>query len=437
MASPALALAGAHSIRTRSDTTGTRKTGRVVAAAPQCSSSSSITALSSSSSSSSSTTTTFGVASRIKRHDVSSSVLRVVTQQKTLKRKHTRIGAVVNASAGGEKAAAPTTAFTTFSDGFASLFPVWTVLSALVGLKNPAAFGFMSSGTYTYALALLMFSMASTLTPADFKRAFTKPDVVGVGFLACYVVMPAAAACMGAALGLSPPLLAGLVLVGSVNGGQASTLCTYIARGDVALSVLMTLATTVGCIFATPLLCKALLGGAVVDVDALGMAASTVRVVLVPVAAGLFLNKAAPRVCRAVEPACPVVGVLVTVILVGASVANCAEGILNAGLRLQAAAFGLHLVGGAVGYWMMRLLRYDETVCRTAAIETSMKSSAFGFLLAALHFPDYLVRVPSAVSVVWMAVVGSTMAVVWRFIPVEEDEMMESGGGGGAAGEII
>ncbi len=49
-----------------------------------------------------------------------------------------------------------------------------------------------------------------------------------------------------------------------------------------------------------------------------------------------------------------------------------------------------------------------------------MKSSAFGFLLASLHFPEYLVRVPSAVSVVWMAVLGSTMAVVWRFIPVED-----------------
>jgi BASS family bile acid:Na+ symporter len=50
-----------------------------------------------------------------------------------------------------------------------------------------------------------------------------------------------------------------------------------------------------------------------------------------------------------------------------------------------------------------------------------MKSSAFGFLLASLHFPEYLVRVPSAVSVVWMAVLGSTMAVIWRFIPVPDE----------------
>ena len=56
------------------------------------------------------------------------------------------------------------------------------------------------------------------------------------------------------------------------------------------------------------------------------------------------------------------------------------------------------------------------------AIETSMKSSAFGFLLAKLHFGMFLVRVPSAVSVVWMALVGSSMAVAFRFLPAPAEE---------------
>jgi BASS family bile acid:Na+ symporter len=53
------------------------------------------------------------------------------------------------------------------------------------------------------------------------------------------------------------------------------------------------------------------------------------------------------------------------------------------------------------------------------AIETAMKSSAFGFLLAKLHFGDYAARVPSAVSVVWMALTGSILAVIWRYVPVQ------------------
>jgi BASS family bile acid:Na+ symporter len=157
-----------------------------------------------------------------------------------------------------------------------------------------------------------------------------------------------------------------------------------------------------------------------VAVDAVGMAASTIQVVLVPIVAGVSLNKVAPKACRTAEPFCPIVGVCMTILLVGASVANCAEGIKNAGMTLQIAAFGLHAIGGLAGYWMMKLAKYDQTVCRTTAIETAMKSSAFGFLLASLHFPEYLVRVPSAVSVVWMAVLGSTMAVLWRFFPVTD-----------------
>ena len=311
--------------------------------------------------------------------------------------------------------------FKKFTEIFANLFPIWTILAAVAGVMRPNTFSFMTSGAYTGCLALLMFSMGITLTIDDFKRVFAKPRVIGLGFFACYVLMPALAFVIGNALGLSGPLLAGLILVGSINGGQASNLCAYIAKGDVALSVLMTTATTVGCIFMTPLICKLALG-AVVDVDAMGMAISTIQVVLVPVVLGLTLNKFTPKFCRRVEPISPVVGVTATIILVGGAVANCAEGIVGAGFTLQAAAFLLHLIGGLGGYWIMRAFKYGETTCRTVAIETAMKSSAFGFLLASLHFPEYLVRVPSAVSVVWMAVLGSTMAVIWRFIPVPEEE---------------
>lgn len=231
--------------------------------------------------------------------------------------------------------------------------------------------------------------------------------------------MPLLALGISKSLGLSNAILAGMVLVGSINGGQASNLCTYIAKGDVALSVLMTTSTTIGCIFMTPIICKVLLG-AVVPVDAIGIAISTIQVVLAPIVVGVTLNTVAPKFCKTIEPLCPLVGVLMTVLLVGSSVAQVAPDIINAGASLQIACCALHLFGGVLGYWFNRIFGYDETTCRTTAIETAMKSSAFGFLLAKLHFGQYLARVPSAVSVVWMALMGSTLAVIWRFIPVTD-----------------
>ncbi|KAH8087774.1 bile acid:sodium symporter [Aureococcus anophagefferens] len=187
--------------------------------------------------------------------------------------------------------------------------------------------------------------------------------------------MPVLGLGLGKLWGLDPAMVAGMVLVGSINGGQASNLCTFIAKGNVALSVLMATAAAIGAIFMTPFLCKAFLG-TVVPVDARGIVVSTLQVVLAPIVLGMTLNEGAARARHAHPPR-----------------------------RRRRRLLALALLG------------FGET-SRTMAIETSMKSSAFGFLLAKLHFGDFACRVPSAVSVVWMALTGSSMAVAWRFMKV-------------------
>jgi len=144
------------------------------------------------------------------------------------------------------------------------------------------------------------------------------------------------------------------------------------------------------------------------------------QVVLAPIAIGMTANKLFPKFVKAILPISPVVGVISTCLLVASAVAQVSEPIINAGLKLQIPILLLHLLGGIVGYMMPRFTGFDETTSRTMAIETSMKSSAFGFLLAKLHFGSYAARVPSAVSVVWMALTGSMLAVFWRYRPVDD-----------------
>lgn len=311
--------------------------------------------------------------------------------------------------------------YTKTANAATTLFPLWTVLFTAIALKKPSTFDFFTTEYFTAALAALMLSMGITLTPADFVAVASEPSSVLMQFSLCYGMMPLLAMALGKAFGLDAGLMAGMVLVGSINGGQASNLCTYIAKGNVALSVLMTTATTVGAILMTPFLCKALLG-AVVPVDAKGIAMSTIQVVLAPIAIGMTANKFFPKLVKAILPFAPVVGVVSTCLLVASAVAQVADPIMNAGIGLQIPVLLLHLLGGLVGYWLPKITGFGEVKSRTMAIETSMKSSAFGFLLAKLHFGDYVARVPSAVSVVWMALTGSMLAVVWRYIPVKEDE---------------
>ena len=168
-------------------------------------------------------------------------------------------------------------AYTRTANVATTLFPLWTVLFTAIALKKPSTFDFFTTEYFTAALAALMLSMGITLTPADFVAVASEPSSVIMQFSLCYAMMPGLAFLLGKVFGLEAGLLAGMVLVGSINGGQASNLCTYIAKGNVALSVLMTTATTVGAILMTPFLCKTILG-AVVPVDAVGIAKSTIEV---------------------------------------------------------------------------------------------------------------------------------------------------------------
>ena len=311
--------------------------------------------------------------------------------------------------------------FQNYARNFCNLFPVWTVLTAAVALKKPEIYLSIPTSTFSAQIGLLMLCMGISLKPLDFKRVLQRPAAVLLAFLGCYGLMPALATGIGRGLQLDSSLSAGLILVACINGAQASNLCTYIGQGDLALSVLMTTMTTVGAVVLTPLMAKLLLG-TVVPVNASAIAMSTIQVVLAPILFGMSFNAKFPNIVQKILPFSPVLGVIITCLLVGTSVAGCAVPILQAGFKLQLAGALLHGLGGLSGYFLTKPF-YEEKIARTLAIEFAMKSSAFGFLLATLHFSDFAVRVPSAVSIVWMTLIGSSMAVASRFFPPAENDL--------------
>ncbi|CAD7695038.1 unnamed protein product [Ostreobium quekettii] len=301
-----------------------------------------------------------------------------------------------------------------------TLFPVWVCLGVAVGITRPSAVTWFTSDLFTSALGFLMLSMGLTMTFQDFKNCARRPLPVIVGFFAQYLVKPMLGFALARALHLSPALATGLILVACCPGGQSSNVATYIANGDVALSVLMTTASTIGAILMTPLLTK-LLAGTLVPVDAMGLALSTLQVVLVPTLVGVMLNELAHETVRKITPILPVIGVALTTILTASPVGQSAAVLKLNGLKLVLPVFLLHALAFPLGYILSRLSHFPERECRTVSIETGMQSSALGFLLAQRHFNDPLVMVPSAVSVLFQAGLGSALAVFWRNLPVRAD----------------
>ncbi|KAI3409318.1 uncharacterized protein J3R85_019498, partial [Psidium guajava] len=297
-----------------------------------------------------------------------------------------------------------------------TLFPVWVILGTIVGIYKPAAVAWLETDLFTVGLGFLMLSMGLTLTFEDFRRCLRNPWTVGVGFLAQYLVKPLLGFVIAMALKLSAPLATGLILVSCCPGGQASNVATYISKGNVALSVLMTTCSTVGAIVMTPLLTK-LLAGQLVPVDAAGLAISTFQVVLVPTVVGVLANEFFPKFTSKIVTVTPLIGVILTTLLCASPIGQVAGVLKTQGAQLILPVALLHGAAFALGYWISKI-SFGESTSRTISIECGMQSSALGFLLAQKHFTNPLVAVPSAVSVVCMALGGSALAVFWRNRPI-------------------
>ena len=295
----------------------------------------------------------------------------------------------------------------------ADAFPLWILAAAVLALVHPPLFTWFGGPWIVWTLALVMLGMGLTLLPEDFRRVGRMPRPVALGFVAQYTIMPALGWGVANLLKLDPPFAVGLVLVACCPGGTASNIVTYIARADVALSVVMTMCSTFAAVFMTPLL-TSVLAGTWVKVDALGLLLGTVQVVLLPLLLGLGLRKLAPRAVELALPAAPLASVLGVTLIVGSIVGANAEAIRSGAGMLLLAVFLLHAGGFGLGWLAGWIFRQPDATCRTVSIEVGMQNSGLGVVLARQNFADPLTAVPCAISSVFHSLIGSLLAGWWR-----------------------
>jgi BASS family bile acid:Na+ symporter len=320
-------------------------------------------------------------------------------------------------------------------------FPLWVLAGGALALVHPPWFTWFHGPFIVWGLALVMLGMGLTLSVEDFRAVLRMPRAVATGFAAQFTLMPLLGWGVAKLLALPAPFAVGLILVACCPGGTASNVVTFLARGHVALSVLMTMCSTFGAVVLTPLLTQ-WLAGTLVPVDGWGLFRSTVQVVLLPVLAGLGLHHLAPRLVRVVLPGAPLVSVVVIALIVASIIGQSADEIRAAALPLLTAVFLLHAGGFVLGYGFARWLGYDPVVCRTVSIEVGMQNSGLGVVLARRHFTDAatgisLAAVPCAISSVFHSVIGSVLAGVWRMRPARSRgpaaEVTATPGGGARA----
>jgi BASS family bile acid:Na+ symporter len=292
-----------------------------------------------------------------------------------------------------------------------NLFPLWAIFLAMVAYTHAEFFASFKS-IIVPLLALVMFSMGMTLSWKDFKAVFKKPVVISLAVAIQFLLMPLFAYGLSRCLNLSTELMTGMVLVGTSAGGTASNVICYLAKGDVALSILMTVISTVCAVFLMPALAFLYLNQ-LVPVPVEAMLKSILMIVLLPVLTGTLINHFFSHHLKAIQVVFPLLSSLAIVLIIAIIVGLNQHNLSDVALPVLLAVCLHNSLGLVFGYFIPRLLKYDERTCRTVCIEVAMQNSGLSVALAIKHF-SLAAALPGALFSIWHNVSGSLLALFWR-----------------------
>ncbi len=282
--------------------------------------------------------------------------------------------------------------------------------SAILALAFPEVLGHLKPSLINPLLGVIMFGMGLTLKVEDFRVVFSRPKDVLVGCLAQFTVMPALAFGLSRLFGLDEALTIGVILVGCCPGGTASNVITYLAKGDLALSVGMTATSTLLAPLLTPLLVL-LLVGETVDVNVVGMLLSILWVVILPIVLGLLVKRLLPKATEQATAYLPAVSTIAICLIVMIVIAANAHKLLAGGWIVILVVMLHNILGLTVGYLIGLLLKMTPAKRRAISVEVGMQNSGLASSLATLHFAAFpMATVPGAIFSVWHNISGAIVA---------------------------
>lgn len=273
----------------------------------------------------------------------------------------------------------------------------------------------LATGALAVGLAIIMFSLGTSLKVADFRRVVTAPRGVAVGMVNLAIVAPALAFAMAELFDLEPILAAGLVLLGAAPGGALANLLTHFARGDTALSITMTGVSSAASVVTVPLYLglAAEVFGAEDLADELSMPRIVARVLVgiaLPLAAGMWLAARRPDWVAAHALHIRNTAIVTFAVVIVAAVASQAGTVLDHIGPVFGAALALNLAAMTVSFTTARLVKLDARQSTAIAIELGVHNAALAVAIGASL--DEELAVPAAVYSSFMLVTAGIFARV-------------------------
>lgn len=280
--------------------------------------------------------------------------------------------------------------------------------------------GFKLATLITPLLQLIMFGMGTSMGLKDFAGVIKMPKGVFIGVGSHFIIMPLLGFTLAKLSGFPPEIAAGIILVGCSPNGMASNVMSYLAKANLALSVTITAVSTMLAPLFTPLLMK-FLGGAFIKIDAPGMMWDIIKIVIVPIGAGILFNKYLLKRALWLETLMPLLSMFGIAFIIVIITAAGRDSLLNIGGMLVLLVLIHNLMGYTLGYWSGRLFKMSERDCRTMAIEVGMQNAGLASGLAKAMGKIATVGLAPAVFGPLMNTTGSLLANYWHRKPLKED----------------
>lgn len=292
------------------------------------------------------------------------------------------------------------------------------VLTAAASLIVPSGFAWLAAWV-TLMLQFIMFTMGATMKPSNFSEVFRRPGRVLVVVASQYMFMPLAAFIFARLFQLPTEIALGLILLGSVPGGTSSNVLTYLAKGDVPLSITATSVSTLLSPLLTPLVLS-FYGGTYIEIAFWPMFLSIVKVVLVPIVLGLLANRLFGVYAEKANSFLPTFSSIAVLMVLAGTVAVNRDNLVSTGWLIFVVVLLHNFSGYGAGYLIGRIMGYSKESTRAIAIEIGVQNSGLAASLGLAHFTP-LAALAGATGALLHTLIGS----IFANLCAKSDERME------------
>jgi quinoprotein glucose dehydrogenase len=281
--------------------------------------------------------------------------------------------------------------------------------------------GYKLAGLITPLLQIIMFGMGTSMSLRDFAGVARTPKGVVIGVFSHFLIMPLLGFTLASLSGLPPEIAAGIILIGCSPNGMASNVISYLAKANLALSITITAVSTLLSPLLTPLLMK-MLAGQFIHIQVWQMMWDIIKMVIIPISAGLVFNRYLSGKVKGLDAAMPVVSMAGIAIIIMIITAAGRNSLLTIGPLLILLVLIHNLCGYCLGYWSGRMFRMSERDCRTMAIEVGMQNGGLASGLAKGMGKIATVGLAPAIFGPLMNITGSLLASWWHRKPPKEPD---------------